>query len=491
MRELQIKFVSNPVTVRWLRILNFIEREESFTIVKLSEILKVSQRTLITDIGFLKKHFARSANFSFNSNRYKFIEKERMLYQEQKQQLLKNEILFDIMGNIFYGELETVAELADYFNYSESTLRRFLSIAQKAIEEYDLKLKYNPVTILGKEQNIRRFFFDFYYEGEETSHTLHPPADLYTVMSKKISENIDDHELGTGCTISAFYYILYITMERSRQGYNVSLPEELKEVAYREKDFKELFSFQSLIESKYGVFLSKEEFSWIHYQLLTRRTLDKNEMEDLFYERFNLWPELDVIAMDFFTQNQVDKKREAILSPFIKSFFLSRKLNDSISPVLNKLMDEEKSSVISKNLDELRKNIQFLNKHQAILQLSDKYFDDVAISLTLYSRILLRYYAPARNILFLIEGDYYIVQYIRTQAQQLLGNWHNIQFVKISNLTESYLKNTHVDLLVTNYSVYVSDFNLTKDYILLKQVPDSKDWRRVIDKLNYLAENPY
>lgn len=488
MRELQLKFINNAVTVRWLRILNIIEREESFTIGRLSEVLNVSNRTLISDIGLLKKHFETSALFTFVGNRYRFVETNRRRYQVQKQELVGNEPLFDIMGSIFYGELETLTEAAERFNYSESTLRRFLQLAQRVLADYDLQLKYNPITIVGNEQNIRRFFFDFYYEGDETVHTLHPPEDFSEKLGKKISENILDYELGTGLTITGFYYILYITMERSHQGHKIVLPENLKKVVSRENDFRLLFLFQSFIRDNYGILLTKEEFIWIHLQILTRRTLDHAALELRFYERFCLWPQLDSVVANFFIHNQMGHEMEKILSPFVKSFFLTRKLNDSISPVLNKMMEEEKQVVVNMSAKQLLKHTQFLSKENLYLELSDEYLDDVAIGLTLYIQILERYYAPRKKVLCLIEGEYYVVQYIRTQIKHLLSNRHIVEFAKIKYLNEDYLKNSDIDLLITNYSVYVSDFNLIKNYILLKKIPDKKDWEHVLNKLNDLDE---
>lgn len=43
MRELQLQFISDSVTVRWLRILNIVEREQRFTLIDLSKRLNVSQ----------------------------------------------------------------------------------------------------------------------------------------------------------------------------------------------------------------------------------------------------------------------------------------------------------------------------------------------------------------------------------------------------------------------------------------------------------------
>lgn len=487
MRELQLKFICNAVTARWLRVLNIIEREQTFTITNISERLEVSQRTLIADIGYLKKHFEYSARFTYQNNRYTFEETDRLLYQEQKQALLSEEILFEIMGNIFYGEHETIAALAEYYNYSENTLRRFLSLAQKALRDYELTLTFTPVMIIGNEESIRKFFFDFYYEGAPTSHTLHPPKELHELLIEELSEHLGEYEIGTGCTVTAFYYLLYITIERSRQGFLITLPETLTSIDYQEQDFRLLFTLQEPIEKRYGVRLSKEEFCWVYYQVIIRRTLHNTKQEQTFYQRFNHWPQLSTVTTTFLTSRSIDKEQQKQLIPFFNSFFLTRKINDQISPVLNKLMEEEKESVLVHYPNELKQCRQFLEDHRKTLGLTPSYSEDIANSLTLYSHILFRYYAPARTICFLLEGDYFITQYIRAQAQQLLGYHHHIRYLKIRELNEEQLNGNQIDLLVTNYSPYVSEYRLTTDYVLMKQVPDRLDWIRVLDKLNSLV----
>lgn len=489
-RELQLQFISNPVTVRWLRVLAIIEREEQFTLGALSERLTVSQRTLATDVGYLKRYFSKSAVFTYNSNGYTFKETDRLAYQEQKKQLLEPEILFEIIGNIFYGEKETIGELAEYYNYSESTLRRFLTMAQKPLSEYGLEFSKNPITIIGDEAGIRKFFFDFYYEGAQTPHTLHPPQDLHDQLLELIKTLTDKQELGSGYTIKAFYYLLYITMERNRQGYTISLPDKIFKLDISENDFRLFYSIQPLIEKHYGIFLSEEEFSWIHLQLLSRRTIDRKEWEEVFFSHYNLWGTLEDLTERFLRENGFFQNNQSELPIFLSAFFLTRKLNDEISPVLNKMMVEERQSIQKNYPHILEKNQQFLLQNKKKSALSGNYLEDVAFSLTLYSQILFHYHAPAQSILFLLEGDSLIVQHIQTQAQQLLGYRHKIRYLKIDELTDQQLNTEEIDLLITNYSPYLSEYRLTKDYLLINQVPDRHDWNRILDKVNAPIINP-
>jgi hypothetical protein len=46
------------------------------------------------------------------------------------------------------------------------------------------------------------------------------------------------------------------------------------------------------------------------------------------------------------------------------------------------------------------------------------------------------------------------------------------------------LKGNAIDLVVTNYSEYLSEFILSTDYLLLKAIPDYQDWQRVIEKID-------
>ncbi|OUZ28287.1 hypothetical protein A5885_003628 [Enterococcus sp. 8E11_MSG4843] len=299
------------------------------------------------------------------------------------------------------------------------------------------------------------------------------------------------YELGSGYTTAAFYYLLYITIERSRQRRHISLPASLFLIDRKEKDFQQLMALQPLIYDRYGVYLPEEELSWVHYQLLSRRTIDRPELEKVFFTRFNQWPEIESFTSAFLKYNGISESQQSKLATFFNAFFLTRKLNDQISPVLNKLLIEEKQAIKKSYAKELHQIRYFLERNKQFLDLSNQYEDDVVFSLTLYSHILFHYYAPTRSLLFLLEGDALVVQYIRAQAHQILGQRHNIRYLKIDELTEQHLNDDSVDLLITNYSQYVAEYRLIKDYVLMNQVPDESDWGRVLEKLNALAMKPY
>lgn len=223
MRELQLKFIGDPSLIRLFQLLNYIERERTFTVGSLTALTNVTQRTIIKDLNYLKDYFQDSAEFSSGRRGYQFKETNPEIYKEQKKQLLSNEVLFEIVGNIFYGELETIEELAFLYNYSESTLRRLLVQIKPVLAEYDLELVLNPVNFTGDEGNLRKFFKDFYYEGEQIPHTLTPPKELHELVLTTLSGKMGNYEISTGTTPASFYYTLYIAIERYRQGNKINL----------------------------------------------------------------------------------------------------------------------------------------------------------------------------------------------------------------------------------------------------------------------------
>lgn len=487
MRELQIAFITNPVTRRWMRILKIIEREETFTTTSLAQRLGISQRTLMKDIHSIKEHFFESAAIYSNNSGFRFEEKDRLLYQARKEQLLEQDVLFDLLEKIFYGEETELGELADHYCYAETTLRRFLSKVQPILKEYGLSVNFNPVTLIGEEANIRKFFFDFYYGGDLTPQTVRPPDGLHQVVLKGLSGKIEKKEVGTGLSIGAFYSLLYLTMIRVQQGQFLAVPKWAQELVYKEADFQLLRLLVPIIERAYGIILPDEELVWLHLIIVSRRTTNRPDQERLFLTHFNQWPELEGAATAYFSEEFFEDWDRPHLETFLSAFLASRKLNDTLWPIWNKQQPEAEQLVIGQAAYE--KNRVFLKKQQEKLQFSEALFEDVVVSFTIFSELLLHAHQPKKTILFLLEGDSMVVQTIQLQAQRLLGEHYQLIFLPLHELTEERLKSQKTDLIVTNYRPYIFDYGLKEDYILLNPIPLEKDWVGIKQKLNPLLKS--
>ncbi|ROY44011.1 HTH domain-containing protein [Enterococcus casseliflavus] len=481
MRELQIAFITNPVIRRWMRILKIIEREETFTTTVLAQRLGISQRTLMKDIQLIKEQFCESVVIDSNNSGFRFRERDRLLYQAQKEQLLEQDILFELLETLFYGEEPELGELADHYCYAETTLRRFLSNIQPILKEYELTLGFKPVRLMGEEANIRKFFFDFYYGGELTPQTVRPPARLHQLVVEALSEKIKTKEVGTGLSIGAFYSLLYLTMLRVQQEQFISVPKWAQELVYKEADFQLLRALVPIIEKEYDIFLPEEELVWLHLIIVSRRTTNRLDQEQLFLARFNQWPEVEETAKAYFSEAFFEAWDRPCLETFLSAFFASRKLNDTLWPIWNKQQAEARQLVMGQARYETNRG--FLKSRQNDLSFSKTWEEDVAVSFSLFSELLLHTYPPKKTVLFLLEGDSMVVQTIRLQAQHLLGEQAHLVFLALHELTEARLKSQKIDLIVTNYRPYLFEYGVEEASVLLHPVPLEKDWLLIKQKL--------
>ena len=130
-------------------------------------------------------------------------------YLTKKRALIADEILFHIIESIFHHDLLTSSEWAEKYHISESTVLRYLRKVQPIFSSYRLEIQTNPVSFVGEEINIRKFFHDFYYESEITGHTIFPPIAIQNITASAFSKcyQLNQHT----CSFGEFNYYLYIT----------------------------------------------------------------------------------------------------------------------------------------------------------------------------------------------------------------------------------------------------------------------------------------
>lgn len=306
----------------------------------------------------------------------------------------------------------------------------------------------------------------------------------------KLGERLGKYEIGTGIMVTGFYYCLYITMIRNKNGHIISLPRKIKEIDFsNETDFLLMSELIPLIKKEYGISIHQDEIIWLFLIIISKRTIDNIEHETVFLEKYNQWSEIDLVIESYFQLFNIDRKTNPILSTFLSAFFLGRKINNEMAPILNKLLSEE--IIIIKDLYGLayEKNRKFIHENQSLLSFSEKYLEDIIASLTMYTEILFSYYSPKKTVLFLLEGNHLLVQLIKVQANQLLSKQHHVLFVPLHELTEERLNVEHVDLIVTNYRPYLLDYQLNKDYLLINRVPNRNDWVNIFTQLNPLLNS--
>ena len=160
-KNLQTHFVTNAATLRWLRILDIFEENPVCSTKTLAEVSNSTSRTIVSDINDLKLHFGDSVSIESSHRGYVFGICHPGQYLTAMRSLIADEMLFHIVESIFQNELRSSLEWAETYHISESTVLRYLKKIHPVLRAYGLKMQYSPVTFIGKESHIRKFFHDF------------------------------------------------------------------------------------------------------------------------------------------------------------------------------------------------------------------------------------------------------------------------------------------------------------------------------------------
>ncbi|OTN75500.1 hypothetical protein A5886_000570 [Enterococcus sp. 8G7_MSG3316] len=482
MRELQINFILNKTTVRWFQLLNDFERERTCSLTAFAAKLHVTQRTISSDIKGIKEHFGDSIQLTQVAYGYYFTEKAPMDYLEKKRQLVSEEGLYQLMEGIFHGELHPIEEWAYRLHVSESTLRRYLQGVAPILKNYGLTIGYSPVNMKGNETNIRKFFQDFYYEADVTPHTLLPPKELVDMVM--VDMDVSPAKIrNSDIPPTDFFYALFIIIERCREKNYVTVPDRFAYLIRNISGFTYYNLLKERIIEEYGVEIPEKEFIWLYLLTVTKRTLTEPLLEKDFIETYSFWPEFRQISQAYTATWSSSFKQTQDIECLIHSFFVAKKIADETAPALNGVQAEIRE--LAQESPQFKQNLSFLNQQQNILGYSPLYLEDISASLTLYQEAIREYYdRPIQRIAVVLEGNLQICQSIRARFLRYVGNDMQVYFPRINEVTTGYLALQQIDLVVTNYSEYLTDFILVTDYLLLKAIPDRFDWMRVIQKIN-------
>lgn len=171
-----------------------------------------------------------------------------------------------------------------------------------------------------------------------------------------------------------------------------------------------MYSLKDGINKLYGVELAKEEFAWIYLVTICKRNLDREASEEKFYQQFHQGSEIAKLTEAYLQEFEFTNESYAKIKIFLRSFFLSRKVNYALAPALNKEAQDIKESLMLSDNENYQRNLRFLKKHQRKDFLAAPYLEDICVSLTIYSDLIFYFYSPTKRIYFILEGDHFICQ---------------------------------------------------------------------------------
>ncbi|MDR0920760.1 MAG: helix-turn-helix domain-containing protein [Lactobacillales bacterium] len=216
-----------------LEILDYlsIEGEKGIKISSLAEKVKVSRNTLINilndfqgdcvlngwleDVVLMIEHSSIVGHFqpSFHLNRiYKYY--------------LEKSLGFRILEHLLYENFETIPFMADEFDVSVATLSRKLNELRELLKTYKITLNLkNKNVLIGKESQIRFFYFNLYWQVFEVGDWEFPEVDESEIDNRiKILEKATSYF--DGVVMMKFKIMLAISKIRLLRGHFIDSEKE-------------------------------------------------------------------------------------------------------------------------------------------------------------------------------------------------------------------------------------------------------------------------
>lgn len=488
MKEFQLEFISNKQIIRTLKLLSLLQNHSCITLKELADQINSSDRTVLTDIHRIKDYFNQTIRLDATPIGYVFEILSLNSYSEKKRALLENEPLFRVIESIFFNECQNLYEWSDQLFISVSSLNKLFKAITPLLKSYGLSLSYDPIDFKGNEINIRHFFHDFYYESDITPHTVFPSLAVQEISSTLEKHNFFDEY--SYISFTDFNYIVFITLTRFTSGKEV---KKLNKNALFLKDYLiahlktvDLSLVRELITKYFHTQLTELEAVYLYTQLVTRRSVLSAEAEKIFIDRFKLWPELIKVAYDYMQMIDTPERYQKDSYIYFESFFISFKIKQCFSPVLNQNLDEITTDVKKTYPVKFQKTFTFISSSLAKKnKLSDKQIADITANLVLFTDSIRNFHwSSSKNIAILLEGNRFVVENIRSTAQRYLGKHYPLFFPDITTLSADYFQTHNIDLIVTNYNYYLVNLDYGIPVILFETVPSKTDWYKLFHSLS-------
>lgn len=204
---------------RKLRLAEILVRKGSW--VKLNELaeeLECSERILKYDIKTFKDNLT---DFTIESSHrgIRLLFKQNKGFKNIYENIYKTSYPFQLLELLFFDETLSIDEIAERFFISPSTLYRVIHHTNKVISKYDFQIETNPCKIIGNEENIRWFYYQFFFEKY---NVLSCPYEDY---NRKLIEDLLYFFISSTNQPSDFAYyhiaqlILFINLSRYKKGH--------------------------------------------------------------------------------------------------------------------------------------------------------------------------------------------------------------------------------------------------------------------------------
>lgn len=400
--------------------------------------------------------------------------------------LAKRTITYQIMDLLLHNVTYSTDELADALMVSRSTIFKTIRHMNNILKEFSVTITTGPLTLSGREEDIRFCFFAFYSSfGDSTIIDSDSEIDAQYLVDEGHKR---DHAF---LHFSHFRAALWLSIAKARWKCKklCNLNRSIKVLIKSSKGFS---SLEPLLQDYY---LSRlNETMWLYLVSLhcisyTRQSNLDDGRSYAFYREENptvievIQRFLATVFPEHMIKNGTLEKMEAYL---VNARLLSKMSHtyELHSPTMVTQMKARYSEIYQVWLEKLT-----LLKNNPLFGFV--HIDYLAAALTTFHASLLmrQSYRPLR-ILFTIQGPPSLDDYILNEIETLFMQRSTIEFQIEHAVTKESIETYQADLVVCNYDLHLID-EQTCQIHRISNVPTIADWRLLMETITYLSLPAY
>lgn len=485
MESTQLTLLIDKRNIRWFKILIALERTSSSSATELAALLQTTNRTIISDIKEIKTYFNEIITIDSSKKGYHFELHDKIAYMNQKKKLLEYEPILIILSDLFYGKILSISEWANQFFLTEQTLRNHLKKLNPILTHYQLKLTYPILELEGKEINIRNFFLAIFYEEDTLPHYVFPP-DTFNNIINNISHTDFEH-FHLNVPRFRFSYLLFISYQRIVQRHPLQLDEEIIQIlsnSHLNNTMKQINTSFKLLTS---ISLTPSDLSYIFLMIV-----DSNSYNDILNltpipTDSNNLPTVLPMILEFCEKMKIYPDDETV--EFIRSFFYLNYLKNKTS-ITCLFLPTSIIHYYKKNYkEELKLMADFITKYTNLLRLDNS--AQFEYTLLLFSmRLVYKLKQKNYKIAFLFEGSIEATVLLEDLTKAYIPSNHTIYFLHADTPLDDLIT-LSIDLVVTNFSEYITYIPEGIDYLLFNYHATAADWNKLIKYIDPRLHSKY
>lgn len=444
MNELGYKLLVDKSVKRKVTILSLLlETDHPLGIDYLFSHFDLSKQTFQSDINFLLEKFPENLELVSYKGQPSLKKIESSItISNYINELIKNNPLFLIIKSTFNGTVESLNFYTELLFLSETTLRRHLKVLKKVLAEYHLHLNISPIEIIGPEENIRLFYFDYFRYTQDSELTTVTPEQNYYVYSILKKLNHMDFLLDLDYQRLLSWFIVF--EKRVQQKKHVQFTQDMLLEYTNMNGFFQLKQALQQPIFKNSVLGSLNEHELV-YVFLTRLDTVLYEPDYHFYTNdfINQLNAFNPIINEFFEVSQINHCLNFKLKTVVSAFLANISTLSNITPLFQKVakkaihLAEENHLEVLQNWYQILKNSNFF-----------QFPYEVAASLTLLTISTINH---NKHILFGLTGEPYLLPYFKNLIYKACPKNTEITFIFNQPINNVLLEKLDVDTCICNF----------------------------------------